>query len=76
MPNEDIELLETPKAQSALLITAKATKVEINLWDGIWLNPKYCNNGQSAAKPAKEGSTTRPREGRTPQAIGGGSGVA
>jgi len=30
--NEDTELLETPKAQSALLINIdKATKVEINL---------------------------------------------
>lgn len=36
-----------------------------NIQDGIWSNPKYCNNGQSATKPVREGSTTRPREGRT-----------
>jgi hypothetical protein len=32
LPNKDTELLETPKAQSALLINIdRATKVEINL---------------------------------------------
>ena len=36
-----------------------------NIQDEIWLNPKSYNDGQSATKPAREGSTTRPREGRT-----------
>ena len=42
--------------------------------DGIWLNPKCCNNGQPAAKLRRgERSETIP-QGSTPQAIGGGSG--
>ena len=36
-----------------------------NNWDGIRLNPKCYNNGQSAAKHESEGSTTIPREGST-----------
>ena len=36
-----------------------------NILDDIRLNPKYCDNGQSAAKPVREGSTTIPREGST-----------
>ena len=36
-------------------------------------SPKYCNNGQSASKPAREGSTTILRR-STIQAVGIGSG--
>lgn len=33
-----------------ICISANATKVERNIRDGTWLNPKYCKNEQSAAK--------------------------
>lgn len=44
--------------------------------NGIWLNPKYFNNGQSAAKGRLgQGSTTISKESRA-QAIGARSGIA
>ena len=47
-------MLENPKAVLATTWTAKlsvnATKVEKTNTDDTWLNPKCCNNGQSAAK--------------------------
>ena len=59
------ELLENPKAHPATaqrrtVANAMAAKVERNGWDGIRLNPKCYDNGQSAAKPRREeGSTTK-----------------
>lgn len=50
------------------------TKVEKKYLDSIWLNPKYCNNRQSAAKPERGGSTTIPKGSRQ-QAFGCRSGV-
>jgi len=47
-----------------------------NILDGARLNPKHCDNRQSATKPEKESSTTIPLEGSTIQAIGIGSGFA
>ena len=39
----------------------------------MWYSPKYWDNGQSAAKPVREGSTTIPI-GSTLQAFDSGSG--
>lgn len=33
-----------------ICVSANATKVERNLWDDAWLNPKHQKNEQSAAK--------------------------
>jgi len=42
------------------------------LMDGIWLNPKCCYNGKSAAKPrTEEGSTTILRRSRVTSRSGG-----
>lgn len=58
-------MLETPKANQTTTYSLNWLKRECgesekNWLDSARLNPKHYNNGQSAAKPEKERSTTIP----------------
>lgn len=60
-----LKLVELQR-KDEISLSVNGGESEENLLDGIRLNPKYYENGQSAAKPRiEEGSTTIPHEGST-----------